>query len=274
MDTNLIIRKAKSNLLLRALFWPYMTLKKKKAYDSYQKSNEGKKLCELENIYNGERCFIIGNGSSLKSEDLDKIKNEISFGSNRIYNMFGYTEWRPTFYIAEDEDAYAEMIPKVLSTSIKKFILSPSAVPYEGDRHDDVYHALWTNMRYVINRYNDKSIHFSKDISNHISDGYTVTFSAIQIAAYMGFKQLYLLGVDFNYSKITDKFGRIKKIDGATTYFDGVERNGSYLNYHSTMIAYNTAKRYCENNGIVIKNATRGGKLEIFERVNFDELFK
>ena len=274
MDTNLIIRKAKSSLLLRTLIWPYMTLKKKNDYNSYQKSNEGKKLSELENAYKGRRCFIVGNGSSLKSEDLDRIKDEISFGSNRIYNIFNYTEWRPTFYIAQDVDAYAEMIPKALGTNIKKFILSLSAVPYEGDRHDDVYHALWTNMRFVINRFNDKSIHFSKDISNHISNGYTVTFSAIQIAAYMGFKEIYLLGVDFNYSKTSDKFGRIKNIDGATTYFDGIERNGSYLNYHSTMLAYNTAKMYCKDNGIVIRNATRGGKLEIFERINFDEIFK
>ncbi len=32
------------------------------------------------------------------------------------------------------------------------------------------------------------------------------------------------------------------------------------------------AKNYADSHGIKILNATRGGKLEVFERVNFDEI--
>jgi hypothetical protein len=38
--------------------------------------------------------------------------------------------------------------------------------------------------------------------------------------------------------------------------------------------AYEAAERYAKEHGIKIFNATRGGRLETFERVDFDDLFK
>ena len=40
-----------------------------------------------------------------------------------------------------------------------------------------------------------------------------------------------------------------------------------------TFSAYEVAKENAEKKGIKIYNATRGGKLEVFERVDFDSLF-
>ena len=39
------------------------------------------------------------------------------------------------------------------------------------------------------------------------------------------------------------------------------------------MEGYMCAKEYAERHEIKIYNATRGGKLEVFERVDFDSLF-
>jgi hypothetical protein len=47
-----------------------------------------KRLAALKNIHKGKRAFIIGNGPSLKQTDLSKLKNEITFGMNRIYLAF------------------------------------------------------------------------------------------------------------------------------------------------------------------------------------------
>lgn len=111
---------------------------------------------------------------------------------------------------------------------------------------------------------------FSKDISQGVFSGYTVTYDMIQIAAYMGFSEIYIIGADFNYNgdasqkgnhvydyKIKDK----RKVAGMT-YLD--------LNIN----AMQTAKKYAEDNNIKIYNATRGGKLEVFERKSLDELFE
>ena len=46
------------------------------------------RLAELKDKYQGQRAFIIGNGPSLKITDLSKLKEEFTFGLNRIYLMF------------------------------------------------------------------------------------------------------------------------------------------------------------------------------------------
>ena len=71
---------------------------------------------------------------------------------------------------------------------------------------------------------------------------------------------------------MADKKGRMMRLDGVRTYFDGKERNGSYLNYYSTLYAYEHAREYCDSHDIRIYNSTRGGKLEVFERIDFDAL--
>lgn len=38
-------------------------------------------------------------------------------------------------------------------------------------------------------------------------------------------------------------------------------------------MTFEKAREYADGHGIKIYNATRGGKLEVFERVNFDKLF-
>ena len=60
------------------------------------------RLIRYKDKHLGQRCFIIGNGPSLKAKDLDKIKGEFSFGANMIYKIFPETNWRPTYYFVED----------------------------------------------------------------------------------------------------------------------------------------------------------------------------
>ena len=56
----------------------------------------------LRNQYSGQRGFIIGNGPSLRVEDLDSLQGEITIASNKIYMIFPKTPWRPTFYTIAD----------------------------------------------------------------------------------------------------------------------------------------------------------------------------
>ena len=60
-------------------------------------------LKKYKNIHKGQRCFIIGTGPSLSVEDLEKLKGEITFGSNRIFEIYSQTDWRPTYYMNQDK---------------------------------------------------------------------------------------------------------------------------------------------------------------------------
>lgn len=273
MNLNGVVRKLKSSLIIRRLSWPYMTVRKNIEKRRYQNSGEAEKIKSLKGTHTGKRCFILGNGPSLTVDDVEALKDEITIASNRIYEIFDKTSWRPTYYMAEDVDGIAEMLPNIKNTGVGALILPLAAKKYICGL-DNVYFGYWSNNKFVVNRYNDKSSYISEDISRNFSIGYTVTFSAIQFAIYTGIKEIYLVGVDFNYSVVADEHGKMKRLDGVRTYFDGKERTGSYLNYYSTLYAYQQAREYCDSHGITIYNATRGGKLEVFNRVNLDDILQ
>ncbi|MFC2055928.1 hypothetical protein ACFLV7_16775 [Chloroflexota bacterium] len=60
------------------------------------------RLAALKNRHKGQRCFVIGNGPSLSTTDLDQLRGEVTFACNKIYLAFNETDWRPTYYAVED----------------------------------------------------------------------------------------------------------------------------------------------------------------------------
>ena len=100
-----------------------------------------------------------------------------------------------------------------------------------------------------------------------------MTYMCIQIAVYMGVKEIILLGVDHNYAVSRRPDGTIIKHEGVKNRFH--EKDGIICvpSLYAMELAYKAAKKYADEHGIKIFNATRGGKLEVFERVDFDTLF-
>ena len=104
--------------------------------------------------------------------------------------------------------------------------------------------------------------------------GYTVTYDlALQIAAYMGFAEIYLIGIDHsNVGAVTDSRNHF-----ISDYFSSEEFNiykNVTANFRAMNLAYQKAELYSRTHGFRIYNATRGGKLEVFDRVDLDDLFK
>lgn len=65
---------------------------------SVPSGSNDERLLALLNKHRGRRAFLVGNGPSLRISDLDRLKHEITFASNRIFLAFDQTEWRPTYY--------------------------------------------------------------------------------------------------------------------------------------------------------------------------------
>ncbi len=221
----------------------------------------------LRGIHTGKRCFIIGNGPSLNAADLDKIKGEISFGANRIYNIFSDTNWRPTYYFVQDPHILRSD-RELINDRIKcdKFVglmdYQPTP-PIDGAYYLKVMQEFYTD-----------EVEFSDDLTKEICDGTTITYSAIQMAVYMGFSEIFLLGVDHSYTVERDKNGKIvRNQDVKADHFSASDKVGSVPWVYRMEQSYETARNYADAHGIKIYNATRGGKLEIFERADFDTLF-
>lgn len=233
--------------------------------------SSSKKIANYKNLNESRRCFIIGNGPSLRAGDLDKLKNEYTFGTNMIYKIFSETKWRPTYYVAQDYVALEHLYKDSLNNLRSSKIFLPTDV-----RNININYSKDINYFYL-NRRNPfpRCPKFSSDVSKVIYEGGSVTYSAIQLAAYMGFKEIYLLGMDHSYKRVINTRGEITEDNCVKDYFSvnyNQNQSNTPANLELPSLAYNSAKQYCDKNKINIYNATRGGKLEIYDRVNFDEL--
>lgn len=227
-------------------------------------------LMQYRGIHQGKRCFIIGTGPSLCVEDLERLKNEITIASNRIFEIFGQTTWRPIYYMNQDykliEKFHKDISEihcsrKFLPIDVKKMFQNCEDISYFVLRHREFY---------------PSEADFSTRLDHFLGQGFTVTYGAIQLAYYMGFTEVYLLGIDHNYSISLDEKGIPVYKDGVKEYFDGSKASNVGLNLprvvESTM-AYITAQRFAERQkNFRIYNATRGGRLEAFPRVSLDEV--
>ncbi len=236
--------------------------REKKIIDLTSFTRERKKNLEkYHNIHQGERCFIIGNGPSLQIEDLDRLNEnkDICFGSNSIWNLYSETKWRPYYYVIADFKAWIKA-----NTETDISFVDVSSRFFCADFFNSLYSYPQNTSLYNLLPFRDDR-GFSDDITENVYSGGTVTYVAIQIAAYMGFREIYLLGVDCTSN---GHFYSEQKTNHNAGTWDERTWHKEYWE-----AAYGLANEYCKKEGIRIINATRGGELECFRRENFDDLF-
>lgn len=264
--------KLRTSKAVRAIVYPYMNYKRIANKEKYAKTADAEYIRSLKNSKQGKRCFILGNGPSLTVDDLNKLKNEDTFAFNRIYSMFDRTDWRPTYYMCVDVGVLGMNLPSIEKLELPNIILSDIARKSVKNQTPNI-HYLYDLSKFKINRWGFDPPYISEDVSDHCCFCFTVTYDAIQLAIYMGYSEIYLLGVDHNYSVKVDSKGHVTKDESIRDYFEGLEKTAiTAMNYEATTAAFEAARKYCDEHGITIRNATRGGKLEAFERVDFDSL--
>lgn len=272
-----IVRKEEVPQNVKIIFF---SEKEKKIFQGYKNAEQliyilhrglpvyNEKLQKFKKIHSGKRCFIVATGPSLKVSDLDILHKNgaITISMNRIYNIFSKTEWRPDYYVVQDAKAIEDLADEIAELKLPyKFISSQPEIYWENKK------AVETSMKFelIAEHYREEYPSFSNDICRGVFEGYTVTYACLQIAAYMGFSEIYLLGVDFSYT--TDVYSDQNHFEGYRSEDRPVRLNE--VHPELVALAYEKAKLYGEEQGIKIYNATRGGKLEIFPRVDFDTLF-
>lgn len=247
------------------------------------------KINKFQNLHEGKRCFVIGNGPSLKISDLEKLEHDITFASNSIYALYQSTAWRPTYYCANDKIFCDKMMSdkKDMETLMDGCKAAFTSVLGAGFQHrDDSDMEKLYFVQLVEHSAENQIPCFSADCSEQVYLGGTVTYVMLQLAAYMGLEQIYLLGMDFNYSVEQHKDGSIttndvcnhmEEMEAEHKMFDALIKNRYGVTYLADvdlqLAAFQSAKKYADEHNIQIFNATRGGKLEVFERIGFDSLF-
>lgn len=240
--------------------------------NSLRRKESEKLLASLKDIHKGRRGFIICNGPSLKAADLDKINEngDISIASNKIDKIFPQTPWRPTYYCVSDEGLQFSLLDTMIKVPAQaKFFRTDSFCVTRKVKTPTVWLNVDGNRAFLDHP------EFSENIQDKIYAIATVTYMLLQIAVYMGIRELYIIGCDNSYSVERQKDGTIIN-KGGQSYFEGSDEKDNKKNVGASWemnIAYDYAKKYADEHGIRIYNATRGGHLESFERVEFDSLF-
>lgn len=232
----------------------------------------GKYMKKIHNIHLGESCFIIGNGPSLTADDLNILQEKKidTFAVNRIYKIFSKTRWRPTYYVNTDAVLIRDILGDIDNIEAKEKFVPLQNKYYQGIDLKHVRYFFRNDLREK-----DQKEGFALDCSKQVNMRGTVTIDCMQLAIHMGYRYIYLLGVDHNFDKIITDEGEVVINTGVKNYFvedyDTDVSNEVTHNLGNTTKAYSDIGVFCERHGVKVYNATRKTKLDVFEKVGFEE---
>jgi hypothetical protein len=228
-----------------------------------------RRLAAFKDVHKGQRAFIVANGPSLKQTDLSKLKNEITFGMNRIYLMFPELGFSTTYLVAVNDlvieqtasDLAGLAMPKFLSWRSRRYF--PSNLP------------ITQLPTFIYTTYESPS--FSTDVRGRVWEGATVTNVTLQLAFHMGFRQVILIGADHNYTATGKPNTTVTSQGDDPNHFSPAYFGKGFRwqrpDLETSEIGYTMARDAYRAAGREILDATIGGKLTIFPKVEYNQLF-
>lgn len=228
----------------------------------------------FKNIHAGERCFILGTGPSLRTlteDKIEKLKSEVVFGVNSLYKSNIASDLVPKYYTLIDNlywesaswsDAFSEVADKY-SANPPVFITDPRA------QHIVDSLSLKKSSIYIYSKkYPTKEM--SAEIAGNIYAAMNCVTYSILVAMYMGFKEVYILGCDYNAfccagsGHCYDDKGELK---------DNPYNLAFYLKFYwiTTEFHYLVAKLANEG-GVKVVNLTPGSLLDAYPRTPLGEV--
>lgn len=285
-----------------------------------------KRLLELKNCHRNRRAFIVGNGPSLKIEDLTRLKSEITFASNRIFLAFDRIDWRPTYYNVSDllvarlNKRPIQECPanKVFSSSVRQELKEVSGAVFFNppqpridvsiiEKNNGVQYAsgsskvpfylksklfkplgkvLGADHSYidaVLAEYQDTNYPWDWNPILGARAGHSVINLSLKLAYWMGIREIYVTGCDHNFSVPDTHTGEV--IFGNTVILSDGEQNHFHPDYRKKGDKWTTpqlghiernfayaGKVFAADGGKIV-NASRFSKLNVWERVDFNQLF-
>ena len=165
-------------------------------FEHYIYKKELNKIKSLKNKYNSKRCFVIGNGPSINKMNLNLMKNDVVICANSFFLKFKDLKFIPDYITVEDhlvaEDNYEvfnnlKEIKKIYPIDLKKIL----------SKDDNTY---FIELRRAFNnKKKDGNFKFN-NYDEIFFWGGTVLYMNLQLAQYLGFEEVYLIGVDLSYT--------------------------------------------------------------------------
>lgn len=232
------------------------------------------------NRHQGRRCFVIGNGPSLKEQDLSPLAGEITFVVNyfHLHPIISDT-WQPSYYCLSDPAYFDGREPvESIRDIAAKVPAAPFFVPHFARDFLETSKALPADRTYYVGLCSGLEDEWTAvpDLTRVTPGVQTVVQLAIMAAMFMGCTPIYLLGLDHNWLShggVPINFYSKEEVKNQP------QGNVGNWDYKSLMLAmttiwrvYEMHQRIASQHGIKIINATHGGFLDVFERASYEQL--
>jgi hypothetical protein len=227
-------------------------------------SHSSERLRRMRNQHQNEVAWLVGNGPSVRIEDLDNLCGRTVFGFNRLYLAYDRTKLRPTYTVSGDKQMLADFGEEIVARAGGQVFLADEKVP-----------ALTGDYCWVRQIGGFPSL-FSRDPSLFVTPGGSSVYVALQLGFYMGIRKFFLYGTDFKFDfeigSDTSDAWLIARGEG--NHFIPDYRGG--LMWYPPAIenilpSFLAARALIEAEGGFIRNATHGGSLDVFERIDFEQ---
>ena len=235
---------------------------------------------KYKNIHSGKRVFLVANGPSLNETDLDLIKDEISFGMNRISLKYRDTSWRPTYYLFSSTNVRSSKPwHKEWRKSVKESIEEKDITCFISDQFkgDIDPFGIYTKVKWF-NRMSENKPDikgnidpgcFSTNVIERIDKTGTTMNLALQLCYHMGFSEVVFVGADLGWTK--DAGTKNDPNHFAKEYTAEIGRpekaNNQMRNVHSLSL-----KRFLERSDFNVNfyNASSKTVLDVYPIIDFN----
>lgn len=197
------------------------------------------KIEDFHELHKDKNCFILSSGTSLNKHDLSHLSRRITIGLNRSFKAFPETHYSCVF-----DHRLFELYENELKKSRYLFTLEdrPWGIPL---------HLIGANG-------------FSYDLSKGIYSGYTISYFALQLAVYMGFKRIFFLGLDLqNTKEDTHFFGH-----------DHHSKDHEKTEFPKMRNSFESIAPTLKERGIKIYNCSPYTSLECFPHLSYEDALK
>lgn len=217
----------------------------------------------------GEDCFIIGNGPSLRDTDVAALSDYHTFGLNKIHLLREKTGFCPSYHAAVNPLVIEQCASDFESLPCPSFLSYAPARNRVKEWKGEGIHYIYTCMSHA----------FSRDISDTVCEGVTVTYVAMQLAWYMGFENVFLVGVDHRFQAEGEP-NEMQVMGGEDpNHFDPsyfANQAWQLPDLPGSEFSYRIAKKAFEDSTPPrrIFDATIGGALTVYPKIGFAEALK
>jgi hypothetical protein len=223
------------------------------------------RLARFRDCHRGERLVLVCNGPSLNQTDFSLIRREVSMGLNKIFLGFRRFRFYPRYYTAINRRVIEQSADQISQLNCVRFLKDMGGANPLPE----------SALTYLLNARPEERFH--PNLCEGFFEGYTVTFAALQIAFFMGFSTVVIVGMDHRYrfEGLPNQPHELKGPDPNhfdPGYFGGHTWDNPDLANSERF--YAMARAAFEADGRRILDCTVSGACDVFEKARLEEVLR